>query len=271
MCCQNAPKGRTTGPLVEDGISKAERAEFLRKQREERKANRKKGMQAARSAEPLSNAGLRNRRTSAPGMMTGAFSAQAMGRPAAATPPAPVRKSNELDSPAPDSARVSPVPAVGDNGANGNGTAAGRETPPQGPSAVEEHKERETEHEHGRGTTPPPPGMADANPENEIFAAAAPAVRAPAPPPRMFNPTSVPPPTAPPTATSGASALPAQHPSIAFSVDASVERALTQAKREAGVAQRRAAFWKCRFRDVALWAASFAVLSYASDHGFEDC
>ena len=263
---QNAPKGRTTGPLVEDGISKAERAEFLRKQREERKANRRKGMQAARSAEPSVNSGLRNRRTSAPGMMTGAFSAQAMARPAAlpavATPPATGSLSNGPDSP--DSARISPVPAVDDNG-----TAAGRETPLQVPSAVEEREEHEKEHKHGQGT-PPPPATADAFPENEIVVAA-PAVRAPAPPPRMFNPTSVPPPTAPPTATSGAQALPAQHPSIAFSIDASVERALTQARREAGLAERRATFWKCRFRDVAVWAASFAVLSYASDHGFKDC
>lgn len=207
-------------------------------------------------------------------MMTGAFSAQAMGRPAAlpavANPPAPGSVSNDLDSL--DSARVSPVPAVDDNG-----TAAAQETLPRlPPSTVEEHKEHndhkenEMEDEHGRGTPPPPLMAPDASPENELVVAA-PAVRAPAPPPRMFNPTSVPPPTAPPTVTSGAQALTAQHPSIAFSVDASVERALTQARREAGVAERRAAFWKCRFRDVAVWAASFAVLSYASDHGFEDC
>lgn len=204
-------------------------------------------------------------------MMTGAFSGQAMARPTAlpavATPPAPGSLNKDLDSL--DSARVSPVPAVDDNG-----TAAGRETPPQvPPSAVEEHKEQkehEMEDEHGRGTPPPAAMAADAPPENEIVVAA-PAVRAPAPPPRMFNPTSVPPPTAPPTLNSSAQALPAQHPSIAFSVDASVERALTQARREAGLAERRAAFWKCRFRDVAVWAASFALLSYASDHGFEDC
>lgn len=207
-------------------------------------------------------------------MMTGAFSAQAMARPAAlpavATPPAPGSLNNDLDSlDSARSARVSPVPAVDDNG-----TAAGRETPPQvPPSAVEEHqeqKEHEIGNEHSRGTPPPAAMASDTPPENEIVLAA-PAVRTPAPPPRMFNPTSVPPPTAPPTLSSGAQALPAQHPSIAFSVDASVERALTEARREAGLAERRAAFWKCRFRDVAVWAASFAVLSYASDHGFEDC
>lgn len=285
---QNAPKGRTTGPLVEDGISKAERAEFLRKQREERKANRRKGMkgmQAARSNESLANAGLRNRRTSAPGMMTGTFSAQSRpaALPAVANPPAPgsnsnmdsnnSSNSNELDSPG--SCGVQPIMPAAD----GNGTAADRETPPQVPSAVPEHEnekeeeKKEHEHEHGRGTPPPPlPPVASASPGSDVVVAApTPAVRALAPPPRMFNPTSVPPPTAPPSATGGAQALPAQHPSIAFSVDASVERALTQARREKGVAERRAAFWKCRFRDVAVWAASFAVLSFASDHGFEDC
>jgi len=55
-------------------------------------------------------------------------------------------------------------------------------------------------------------------------------------------------------------------------VNETVERALTEARREAGVAERSAAFWKCRFRDLAVWSASFVVLTYASDHSFEqDC
>lgn len=58
---------------------------------------------------------------------------------------------------------------------------------------------------------------------------------------------------------------------MAFNVNETVEKALTEARRDAGVAKRKAAFWRCRFRDLAVWAASFVVLAYASDHGFDDC
>lgn len=58
---------------------------------------------------------------------------------------------------------------------------------------------------------------------------------------------------------------------MAFNVNETVERALAEARRDVGVAERITMFCKCRFRDLAVWAASFVILTYASDHGFEDC
>lgn len=249
---QNAPKVRTSGPLVEDGISKAERTEFLRKQREERKANRKKGMHvsAARgsSIEPAVNAGLRNRRTSAPAMMSSAGGTPPRNAAVRTPSTPPLSTTGGLHS-----AQGHSTPPVEDNG-----TTETNPTPPPGPSAGEQDDE---------GAPASSPAQADAPPITDL--AAAPTVRAP--PPRMFNPTAVPPPVAPPSVAASTQGQAPRHPSIAFSVNETVERALAQAKRETSLAERRATFWKCRFREVAVWAATFAVLSFASDHGFEDC
>ncbi|CAM9563646.1 unnamed protein product [Ectocarpus fasciculatus] len=250
---KNAPPFRTTGQLVEDGVSKEDRAELLKKQREERKANRKKGMQAStsrtRSAEPPGGAAFRNRRTSAPAMMPAA----AVNAPAA--PRAPTILHGEADL-----VQASSKPAIEDREASGSkrmppppmGLTAG--VSPTGAAPV-----GEDQHDGG-----PSPGS-DSTPTGDAVAPLR------APPPRMFNPTAVPPPIAPPSATTSSHAPPPMHPSMAFNVNESVERALKEARRDAGQAERNAMFWKCRFRDLAVWAASFAVLTYASDHGFEDC
>lgn len=281
MILQNASKGRATGLLVEDGISKAERSEILRKQKEERKANRKKGMHASAargsSGASAANAGLRNRRTSAPAMM-----------------PAPSRFTP------PSAAEIPPLPPT-----NEQSLAQGAQPPrseDNGPGDLKPHDSMQhgnmpddnmpddnkpgesrlgdngpisppsppADEGHGEAPLASPPAQVaqvDAPPANEVVPAP-PAVRAP--PPLMFNPTAVPPPTAPPTAGSGQS-QPPRHPSVVFSVNETVEKALAQAKEDATLAGRSAAFWKHRCRDVVVWAASFVLLSYASDHGFEDC
>lgn len=251
---QSAPPRKTTGQqLVEHDVSKKDRAEILKKQREERKANRKKRMQAStsrtRSAEPPGGAVFGNRRTSAPAMMpTAAVNALAAPR----TPPT-------LHGEA-DLSQESPKPAIEDRKASGSkrmppppiGLTAG--VPPTGAAPVGEDQQ-------GGGPSP----RSDSTPTGEAVAPLG------APPPRMFNPTAVPPPIAPPSATTSSRSPPPMHPSMAFNVNESVERALKDARRDAGQAERNAVFWKCRFRDLAVWAASFAVLTYASDHGFEDC
>ncbi|CAM9849575.1 unnamed protein product [Ectocarpus sp. 13 AM-2016] len=250
---KNAPPCRTTGPLVEDGVSKKARAEYLKKQREERKANRKKGMQAptsrTRSAEPPGSAAFRNRRTSAPAMMPTA----AVNAPVAPRTPSTLHGEADLF-------QASPKPAIEDREALESkrmpplpiGLTAG--VPPTGAAPVREDQQ-------GGGPSP----RSDSTLAGEAVAPLR------APPPRMFNPTTVPPPVAPPSATTSSHAPPPMHPTMAFNVNESVERALKEARRDAGQAERNAMFWKCRFRDMAVWAASFAVLTYASDHGFEDC
>lgn len=166
------------------------------------------------------------------------------------TPPFPAM--NEQDP-----AQVPPMVAAVDR----NGTAEGTRTPPPAPSSTGGQQDDASV----AGVSPP--AHADAPPSVELV----PALTARAPPPRMFNPTAVPPLTAPPTAAAGAQALVPRHPSVAFSVDATVERALNQARQDASLAERRATFWKSRFREVIVWTASFAVMAYASDRGFEDC
>lgn len=245
---------------MEDGISKKDRAEFLKKQREERKANRKKGMQRPasrpRPTEPSGGVGIRNRRTSAPAMMPSTVDVPSgfAAHLTPATPPREVQGTSEADL-----AQAPPMPTVEDNAA-----AKGRRTPPPMASAG-----LSLTGEHGGEAVVSPPAQPDSIRAGEVLAAPAAAVRAP--PPRMFNPTSVPPPVAPPSSAASSHAQPPRHPSIAFNVNETVERALTEARRDAGVAERRATFWKCRFRDLTVWAASFVVLSYASDHSFEDC
>eukprot|EP00752_Nemacystus_decipiens_P009406 g8409.t1 len=232
----NAPPGRTTGPLVEDGISKKDRQEYLKKQREERKANRKNSR--ARSTEPSV---IRNRRTSAPAAMASTVNGPSVSAAPgdAATPPREAPVTNKADS-------VQEPPKL----------------------TVEGYGEAESpaSSEQGAGPTVRPRVLADSN--GDVSVAPAAPVR---PPPPFFNPTAVPPPVAPPSTTSSSHAQPPRHPSMAFNVNETVEKALTEARRDAGVAERRAAFWKCRFRELALWSASFVVLAYASDHGFEDC
>lgn len=231
---QNAHPGRTTGPLVEDNVSKEDRREYLKKQREERKANRKNTR--PRSVEPSV---IRNRRTSAPAIMPSAV----IGRSAFATPGTPATPPREapVTSKA-ESVQEPPKPTMDGTG--------GADSPA-------------TEEQAAGPAVPPPSASSD-----EVSAPPAAPVR---PPPPFFNPTAVPPPVAPPSTTASSHAQPPRHPSMAFNVNETVERALTEARRDAGVAERRAAFWKCRFRDLALWSASFVVLAYASDHGFEDC
>lgn len=218
---------------MEDRISKKDRQEYLKQQREARKANRKN--LRPRSVEPSV---IRNRRTSAPAVMPSTLSGPS-GFAAPATPPRAAPGTNE-----PDSVQEPPKPTVEDSG-EAESSATG---------------------EQGVGAAVPPLPLADSS--GEGFAAPAAAVR---PPPTFFNPTALPPPVAPPSTTASSHAQPPRHPSMAFNVNETVEKALTEARRDAGVAERRAAFWKCRFRDLAVWSASFVVLAYASDHGFEDC
>lgn len=218
---------------MEDGISKEARAEFLKNQREQRKANRKKGQTSwasrAGPSQPSGGVcvGVSTLRTSAPTEMPSTTRDAPCGLAARLTPP-PLESTGmmppvgELDEDA-----VGHPPAH-----QGNSTQAG-----------------DVSAAHATAVMPRPP-----------------------PPPIMFNPTAVPPPIAPRHAAGVEGSRPQapMHPSIAFNVNETVERALTEARRDAGVAERRATFWKCRFRDLALWAASFVVLSYASDHSFED-
>ncbi|CAM9141858.1 unnamed protein product [Ectocarpus sp. 6 AP-2014] len=250
---KNAPSCRTTGPLVEDGVSKKDRAEYLKKQREERKANRKKGMQAStsrtRSADPPGSAAFRNRRTSAPAMMPTA----AVNAPAAPRTPPTLHGETDLF-------QASPKPAIEDR----EGSESKRmPPPPMGLTAGVSPTGAAPVGEDQQGGGPSP--RSDSTLTGETMAP----VRAP--PPRMFNPTAVPPPIAPSSATTSSHAPPPMHPTMAFNVNESVERALKEARGDAGRAERNAMFWKYRFRDLAVWAASFAVLTYASDHGFEDC
>lgn len=232
---QNAPPGRTTGPLVEDGMSKKDRQEYLKKQREERKANRKNSR--PRSVEPSA---IRNRRTSAPAMMPSAVSGPSgfTAPGTLASPPCEAPGTNKLDS-----VQEPPKPII-----EGNGIA---ESPGTGEQGVGTAVPLDQPDSSGEGIVAPPA-----------------AVR---PPPPFFNPTVVPPPVAPPSTTASSHAQPPRHPSMAFNVNETVEKALTEARRDACVAERSAAFWKCRFRDLVVWSASFVVLAYASDHGFEDC
>ncbi|CBJ32574.1 conserved unknown protein [Ectocarpus siliculosus] len=240
----NAPPGRTTGPLVEDGVSKKERAEFLKRQREERKLNRKKGMQASSGS-----AGFRNRRTSAPATMT---PAAVDAPPGPRTPPTLHREANFC--------QATPKTAIEDKGSSGS-----KRIPPPCMAFTAGVSPKDAaptgEGQQGGG----PSSRSDSTPTGE----AVPPFRAS--PPRMFNPMAVPPPIAPPSATTSSHAPPPMHPSMAFNVNETVERALTEARRDAGLAERNATFWKCRLRDLAVWAASFVILTYASDHGFEGC
>ncbi|CAM9835096.1 unnamed protein product [Ectocarpus sp. 12 AP-2014] len=240
----NAPPGRTTGPLVEDGVSKKERAEFLKRQREERKLNRKKGMQASSGS-----AGFRNRRTSAPATMTPAVV------DAAAGPRTPPTLHGEADF-----YQASPKPAIEDKGASRS-----KRIPPPCMASTAGVSPKDAAPTGGGQQGGGPSPRSDLTPTGE----AVPPLRVP--PPRMFHPMAVPPPIAPPSATPSSHAPPSMHPSMAFNVNETVERALTEARRDAGFAERNAKFWRCRFRDLAVWAASFVILTYASDHGFEDC
>lgn len=258
---QNAPPGRTTGQqLVEDGVSKKDRAEFLRKQREERKANRKKEMKRSaarpRPTEPSAGVGIRNRRTSAPAMIPSTGDLQS----GLAAPLSPRTYAREAPCTSKADVAKTPPMCTGED----ETVAKGRRTPPPMASIG-----LPSTGEHDGGAEVSPPALADSTPAGEVLAAPVTAVRTS--PPLMFNPTAVPPPVAPVSAASSSHAQPPRHPSIAFNVNETVERALTEARRDAGVAERRAAFWKCRFRDLAMWAASFVLLSYASDHSFEDC
>ncbi|CAB1101454.1 unnamed protein product [Ectocarpus sp. CCAP 1310/34] len=200
------PKGRTTGPLVEDGVSKKDRAEYLKKQREQRKANRKKGMQAStsrtRSVESPGSAVFRSRRTSAPAMMHCRQRASSSAYPTNSP-----RESSE-------SKRMPPPPM---------GLTAG--VSPTGAAPVREEQQ-------GEGPSP----RSDSTLTGEAVAP----LRAPSP--RMFNPTAVPPPIAPPSATTSLHAPPPMHPTMAFNVNESVERALKEVKRDAGQAERNAMF-----------------------------
>lgn len=154
--------------MVEDGVSKKDRAEFLKRQREERKLNRKKGIQFSMSkTAPPGSANFRNGQTSAPAMMT----------PAAVDAPAAQRTPLTLIGEA-DFCPASPKPAIEDRGAPGSkripppsmALAAG--VSPTGPAATGKDQQ-------GGG----PSRRKDSTPTGE----AVPPLRAP--PPRMFNPT----------------------------------------------------------------------------------
>lgn len=244
---------------MEDGISKKDRAEFLRKQREERKANRKKEMQRSasrpRPTEASGDAGIRNRRTSAPAIMPSTGDV----RSGFAVPLSPATSTRESPGTSETNSTQNPTLSIGED----NVVVKSRRTPPPMSSTGISTRE------HDGGAVVSPPSQADSTPAGEVLAAPATAVRAP--PPLMFNPTAVPPPVAPPSAAASSHAQPPRHPSIAFNVNETVERALTEARRDAGMAEKRAAFWKYRFRDLAVWAVSFVVVAYASDHSFEDC
>lgn len=88
-----------------------------------------------------------------------------------------------------------------------------------------------------------------------------------APPPRMFNPTLVPPPVIRPAGPApGALPLAPRHAPVAFNVSDTLEKALQKAQRDLQRAEWRASFWRCRCRDVSVWAASFAIMSFATEH-----
>lgn len=219
---------------MENGVSKKDRAEFLKKQREERKANRKKG----------ASTGIRTRRASTPTMMPSTVDVipGPIATSVPATPPSEAQRPSVAEP-----VQVPPMPT---------------ESNKQAPTGIL------PKGEHGEVATDPPLAQTDST--SEAIAPPAAPVR---PPPTFFNPTNVPPPpVGPPSTAASARAQPPRHPSMAFNVDETVERALKEARQEAGVAERRAAFWKCRFRDLAVWSASFVVLAYASDHSFDlDC
>lgn len=199
--------------------------------------------------------GIRNRRTPAPAGVPLAGPGAALPEPAQVvatssaagphqSPPPPV-VIPEADGDSRERRVLSPLPA---------GSAEGSPGQDESPSVSSVQPDSPPT----EGGAPPPPPSAPAVPIG--------------PPPCMFNPTAIPPPTAAlSTSAVSAQSQPPRHPSIAFSVNETVERALKIAEGEKHVAERRAAFWKYRFRDLAVWAASFAILSYASDHGFEDC
>lgn len=241
---------RATGMLVEDGISKAERTEFLRMQREERNANRKKGLRfaTARTTSSIGSCasnGLKNTKTSAPAVVpfTGMGGGVQAASLAPVTPPFPAMNGGVPAQVAPTMA------AIGQQG-----IAGGTRTPPPPPSSTGEQQSGAS----GRGVSSPSVNLA-------------PAVTARVPPPRMFNPAAVPPPTAPPTAATRAQTLVPRHPSMSFSVDATVERAMKQATQDASLAERRATLWKSRFREVIVWTASFVVMAFASDRNVKGC
>lgn len=236
---------RTTGPLVEDGISKEERVAYLRRQREARKANRKRGGPSTLrlKAEPITEVGFPSRRTPSPvgQLETSAF----------ATVPSP-QPSNALHTiSAPDGAETVLAAVPG----NDDGAPESRQTPtppvPENEAGTAVSTRAGIESTPNIEVIPPPVAVA---------------------PPRMFNPTAIPPPTVSALGTAtNTQCQPSIHPSIAFSVNETIEKALKLAECEAEVAQRRALFWRCRCRDVVVWAASFAVLSFASDRSFTDC
>lgn len=256
LALQNVPPGRTTGELyVEDGISKKDRAEHLKKKREERKAKRKQqGMQRPAAA---STASIRNRRISAPAIIMPSTVEVPSEATAPRIPATPPRTAFEAQRPGEGDPVQAPSMPSQDNEEAENTRA----TPIASTSSL-------SAGEHGEVAAVPPSSQPEST--GEAVAVPPPAIR---PPPTFFDPTNVPPPpVGPPSAAASSRAPPSRHPSIAFNVNETVEKALTEARREACVAERRAAFWKCRFRDLAVWSASFVVLAYASDHSFEqDC
>lgn len=229
------PGRQTTGPLVEDGISKEERARFLREQREQRKANRKKGRPDMKNKSKNTDAG-----PNAPGPDGGENPVPATPRntiiPQPTAPTVTKREEVREDRTIPAEAAVAPV--------------------------SEEQKQRRIPSKNGPGSPPE-----ESSSGTDITTR--PTVTAP--PPRMFNPTTVAPPTAvPPRAVTTVSQA-QRHPTMAFSVNETVERALKEAKREASLADRKAMFWLQRFIDLAVLAASFMILSFSSDRSFDDC
>lgn len=238
-----AKAGRqTTGPLVEDGISKEERARFLREQREQRKANRKKGRPDMQKAN-------RNKNINRP-VTDG--DVPAVPRDAILLPPtAPTgtkqEKATEHDTIPPETSPSEELTQTVDKEPTPSENGQGRPPEESSSSTVK--------------IDAPSSG-------NDVITR--PAVAAP--PPRMFNPTTAAPPTGvpPPRAVTTVSQT-QRHPTMAFSVNETVERALKEAKRDASLADRRAMFWLRRFRDLAVLAVSFAILSFSSDRSFNDC
>lgn len=217
------------------------------------------------TAEPVSAVGMRNRRNPAP---AGPVDMPAVG-PGSVSPqnPAPA-----MAIPPAVSREPTPPPPVVIPEADTDVREHKVPSPPRPPLAAP------TE-ETSNGSPPVTLSQPDSTDANSVRDAAVVQPQPPSPkpamvgpPPKMFNPAIMPPPTAaPPSAVSGAQSQAPRHPSIAFSVNDTVEKALKIAEGEKRVAERRAMFWKCRFRDLAVWATSFVVLSYASDHALADC
>lgn len=223
--------------MVEDGISKEERARFLREQREQRKANRKKmNKNTNRSNQTMTESEK--------------------------TDPTDTRDAILLPPSAPTVTKQEKATSEEHDTIGASSSDELTQTVEKEPTPSENRQGTSVEESSSMVKIDPPSSSTDIITRPVVTA----------PPPRMFNPTNAAPPTGiPPRASITTVSQTQRHPTMAFSVNETVERALKEAKREASIADRRAMFWLRRFRDLAVLAASFTILSFSSDRSFDDC